>query len=603
MIINGRCRLILKPLLWIIYLSVIVLLARQIVHYTDKSVFDITNSQHELADASVILTGNQSVYKNKYQRWSIDEIERYEKWINEYEKGIVNELGNNGKPAKLYGRDKYKAQESLKKAAVNIIVSNKIPLNRKLPDIRDSLCTNVTYESSLPTASVIIIFYNEPWSLLMRTVRSVLDRTPDNYLKEIILVDDHSDAYELQDILDYYIFTRLLSDKVKIIRLSERVGLIRARLSGAKNATGDVLVFLDAHCEVIVQWLEPLLQRIKEKRNSVLMPIIDSISEETLEYIHDNDPSIFQIGGFTWSGHFTWIDIQAKDRESRKTQISPVKSPTMAGGLFAIDRNYFWEIGSYDDKMDGWGGENLEMSFRIWQCGGLLEIIPCSRVGHIFRNFHPYKFPNNKDTHGINTARLVHVWMDEYKRLFFLHREEFEQKSDELIGDLSERIKLRQKLKCKNFKWYLDNIYPEKFIPDENVLAYGRVKLENKNLCLDNLQRDEDKSYNLGLYPCHSRLFPSQLFSLSNIGELRREHTCATINKQAITAKQHVNVKMTECNNFDDEKEWILTENKHIIHVATGLCLDATGIGSQGDVFASPCSNSHEQYWSFDFLL
>lgn len=215
--------------------------------------------------------------------------------------------------------------------------------------------------------------------------------------------------------------------------------------------------------------------------------------------------------------------------------------------------------------------------------------------------------------------------MDEYKRLFFLHREEFEQKSDELIGDLSERIKLRQKLKCQNFKWYLDNIYPEKFIPDENVLAYGRVKLENKNLCLDNLQRDEDKSYNLGLYPCHSRLFPSQvsninrlnnsinenhinydnfqLFSLSNIGELRREHTCATINKQVVTAKQHVNVKMTECNNFDDEKEWILTENKHIIHVATGLCLDATGVGSQGDVFASPCSNSHEQYWSFDFLL
>lgn len=509
--------------------------------------------------------------------------------IAEYERRIIPGLGDLGFAAELEGLDRIEGEKTLKKVAINTVLSDRMPLNRSLRDPRHSKCKEFTYNSSLQ-ASIVIIFFNELLSVILRTIWSVILQSPPHLLKEIILVDDASTDKELVPLLRHYMNTRLKHHQIHLISLSHRMGLIRARLYGARAAQGDVLIFLDAHCEATTQWLEPLLDRIEEERTAVLVPIIDVIEANDLAYATNGFS--YQVGGFTWSGHFTWINIQ---NEADKDTLSPVKSPTMAGGLFAIERKYFWEVGSYDEQMDGWGGENLEMSFRIWQCGGRLETVPCSRVGHIFRDFHPYTFPDNKDTHGINTARLAKVWMDDYKRLFFQYQPSLEHSP--AIGDLTHRHQLRQKLRCKSFRWYLENVYPEKFVPDEGVKGYGQVR-NNYDMCLDDLQLADDKVGPLGLYQCHPYVAMSQYFSLSAAGELRRETTCA----EAFNAESP-HVQLTECHNKNREQYWVYSKaNGSLYNPALGKCLSSKGVQDSGGLLLERCQKSGHQMWRFTHL-
>uniref|UniRef100_A0A8C0QB19 Polypeptide N-acetylgalactosaminyltransferase 10 n=1 Tax=Canis lupus familiaris TaxID=9615 RepID=A0A8C0QB19_CANLF len=99
--------------------------------------------------------------------------------------------GEQGRPYPM--TDAERVDQAYRENGFNIYVSDKISLNRSLPDIRHPNCNSKRYLETLPNTSIIIPFHNEGWSSLLRTVHSVLNRSPSELIAEIVLVDDFSD--------------------------------------------------------------------------------------------------------------------------------------------------------------------------------------------------------------------------------------------------------------------------------------------------------------------------------------------------------------------------------------------------------------------------
>jgi len=72
--------------------------------------------------------------------------------------------------------------------SINVTLSDITSLDRDLPDTRPVVCASVQYETaSLPRCTVIIPFFNEAPTMILRAVHSVLNRSPAHLLDEIIL--------------------------------------------------------------------------------------------------------------------------------------------------------------------------------------------------------------------------------------------------------------------------------------------------------------------------------------------------------------------------------------------------------------------------------
>ncbi|XP_056416789.1 N-acetylgalactosaminyltransferase 7 isoform X4 [Hyla sarda] len=451
--------------------------------------------------------------------------------------GVVGGPGEGGKAFILGSDYKESVQASIKEFGFNMVASDMISLDRTINDLRHEECKYWNYDENLLTSSVIIVFHNEGWSTLMRTVHSVIKRTPRRYLAEIVMIDDYSNKEHLKGRLEDYI--KQWNGLVKVFRNERREGLIQARSIGAQKAKlGQVLIYLDAHCEVGINWYAPLIAPIAEDR-----------------------------------------------------------SPAMAGGLFAIERDFFFELGLYDPGLQIWGGENFEISYKIWQCGGKLLFTPCSRVGHIYR-LHgwqgnpPPVYVGSSPTLK-NYVRVVEVWWDEYKDYFYASRPETKALA---FGDISELKKFREDHNCKSFKWFMEEIaydipahYP---LPPKNV-DWGEIRGLDSNYCIDSMGHTNGGLVELG--PCH-RMGGNQLFRINEANQLMQYDQCLTKGQDGTT------VMITHCN-LNEYKEWQYFKNMNrFTHIPSGKCLDRSEVLHK--VFLSDCDSSKSsQKWEMNNIL
>jgi len=317
-------------------------------------------------------------------------------------------------------------------------------------EVRHARCVSRKYDvSTLPTASLVIPYLHETWAQISATMGSILAYTPMEVIDEILFVDDGNEKewQHHEDLL-------ALHPKVRVHRNVERQGLIRSKVIGARLIKSQVIVFMEPHCIVLHQWIEPLLEQIANSKNhsTLTMPTLDIIPEKDF---NDYKIANHHIGGFDWSLTFNWMALIEK-RNTSYVYPDPYPTPALSGGIFGIWRDYWERMGTYDTNMTEWGGEHIEMSLRTWRCGGRIEIVPCSRMGHVFRAQNPYVVHPNLVVR--NQKRAALVWLDDHLEDFY-HSVPTARYMD--AGDVQERLRLKESLNCKSMDWYVDNVYPE----------------------------------------------------------------------------------------------------------------------------------------------
>src|SRR5215471_9045899 len=165
-------------------------------------------------------------------------------------------------------------------------------------------------------------------------------------------------------------------------------------------STGDVIVFCDAHMKLPAAWHRALMEPLASRSVGATAPGIYSITQPRRR-------------GFGLYLAGPELRVRWKPFPGR----SPARVPILPGCLLAMRRDVFDETGGFDPGMRQLGGNDNELSLRLWLLGYELLIVPRVEAGHLFRTRIPFDATWAAVVHNRLRTAFVHFRQERIERV------------------------------------------------------------------------------------------------------------------------------------------------------------------------------------------
>ena len=222
-------------------------------------------------------------------------------------------------------------------------------------------------EKPAQTVSIVIPVHNEVHYTL-NCLEQLSKTLPKNFRGEIIVIDDAS-SDETPAILETFASK---DNRVKVLRNPENAGFIESCNRAAKEATGEILVFLNNDTLPQPNWLPPLLRVLEEK------PDAGAVGGKLIY----PDGTLQEAGGVIFSDG-SGCNFGKYDKAADAPLYSFLRGVDYcSGALLATPRKMFLELGGFDTRFKPAYYEDADYCFTLRAKGYRAYYQPESVIVH-----------------------------------------------------------------------------------------------------------------------------------------------------------------------------------------------------------------------------